>query len=41
MVIEINNKPLVELENVAKKKVVIVPRASHLFEEAGALRLRK
>jgi dienelactone hydrolase len=36
-VIEINNKTLEDLHNVAKKKVVPVPNATHLFEEPGTL----
>jgi putative phosphoribosyl transferase len=36
-VIELNNKTLTLLKNVQKKKVVIVPGATHLFEEPGTL----
>lgn len=36
-VIDLNNKALHLLPNVQKKKVVIVPKATHLFEEPGAL----
>ena len=36
-VIELNNRTLPLLKNVQKKKVVIVPGATHLFEEPGAL----
>jgi putative phosphoribosyl transferase len=36
-VIDLNNKVLRLLTNVQKKKVVIVPGATHLFEEPGAL----
>ena len=36
-VIELNNRISILLKNVQKKKVVIVPRATHLFEEPGTL----
>jgi pimeloyl-ACP methyl ester carboxylesterase len=36
-VTEINNRALAELHNIAKKKVVIVQNATHLFEEPGTL----
>lgn len=36
-VIEINNKALTDLKNVAKKKVVTISNATHLFEEPGTL----
>jgi putative phosphoribosyl transferase len=37
LVIDLNNKALHLLTNVQKKKVVVVPEASHLFEEPGTL----
>jgi putative phosphoribosyl transferase len=36
-VIEINNRALEDLHNVAKKKIVTIQNATHLFEEPGAL----
>jgi putative phosphoribosyl transferase len=36
-VIDLNNKALHLLANVQSKKVVIVPKATHLFKEAGTL----
>jgi putative phosphoribosyl transferase len=36
-VIDVNNKALTQLVNTQKKKVIIVPEATHLFEEPGAL----
>jgi putative phosphoribosyl transferase len=36
-IIDINNKALNQLVNLQKKKVVIVPGATHLFEEPGML----
>jgi putative phosphoribosyl transferase len=36
-VIDFNNNALKQLKNVQKKKLVIIPGATHLFEEAGTL----
>lgn len=36
-VIDVNNKPLSQLVNAQKKKIIAVPGATHLFEEPGAL----
>jgi putative phosphoribosyl transferase len=36
-VIDLNNNALKQLKNVQKKKLVIIPGATHLFEEAGTL----
>lgn len=37
LVIELNEKALKQMQGGAEKKLVIVPGASHLFEEPGAL----
>ncbi len=37
MVIDLNNKALKHLRKVEKKKLVLVPNATHLFEEPGTL----
>ena len=36
-VIELNRTALMKLNNVKKKKIIIIPRATHLFEEPGTL----
>jgi putative phosphoribosyl transferase len=36
-VIDINNNAINKLHNVQKKKVAVVPEATHLFEEPAAL----
>jgi putative phosphoribosyl transferase len=36
-VIEINREALKHLTNLQEKELVIVPRATHLFEEPGTL----
>ena len=36
-VIDINNNAINKLHNVQKKKVAVVPEATHLYEEPGAL----
>ena len=36
-VIDFNNKAMRLLLNLQKKKIVVIPGASHLFEEPGAL----
>jgi putative phosphoribosyl transferase len=37
-VIDFNNNALTQLKSVQKKKLVIIPGATHLFEEAGSLK---
>ena len=37
LVIELNQKALTQMKAGSEKKLVIVPGASHLFEEPGAL----
>ncbi len=37
-VIDFNNNALKQLKSVQKKKLVIIPGATHLFEEAGSLK---
>jgi len=37
LVIELNEKALKQMKTGSEKKLVIVPGASHLFEEPGAL----
>jgi putative phosphoribosyl transferase len=36
-VIELNRTALMKLNNVKNKKIIIIPRATHLFEEPGTL----